>query len=74
MPFKGLLVQLKGDWGEWGSTFGFAGHSASLCPCICCYAAAADWFQTDDVTFEKLPWLETTVEDYMSASALCEVW
>ena len=74
MPFKGLLVQLKGDWGEWASSFGFAGHSTSLYPCICCYAAADDWFQTDDVTFEKLPWLETTMEDYLSACALCEVW
>ena len=73
MPFKGLLNQLKADWGEWGSSMGFAGHATTLYPCVCCFASSEDWFQIDDTTFEHFPWEETKMQDYESACEMCEI-
>ena len=73
MPCRGLTIQLKADWAEWGSSLGFASHATNLYPCVCCFASQEDWHHMDDVAYGRLPWCPTCSDDYRDACALCEI-
>ena len=73
MPCRGLTIQIKADWAEWGSSLGFASHSTKLYPCVCCFASQEDWHHVDDAVYGRLPWCPTCSNDYSAACSLCEI-
>jgi len=73
MPWRGLLCQLKGDWAEWASSFGFCSHATTLFPCVACYCTHEDMHDLDDMEFQKLPWAPVRSNDYEAACAMCEI-
>lgn len=56
MRSRFLLVQLKADWAEQCSAFGFPTWSSVNSPCFLCSATKATMYNFDDVTLEDTGW------------------
>ena len=41
LAFRGMLLQIKGDWAEFSSSLGFTSWAASLAPCLFCRCTQA---------------------------------
>ncbi len=75
LPIKGIICQIRSDWMENCSTFGFPTWSSLLFPCLQCTATQDDWFDPPHtLTPSAFPWALHDAALYEQYVAGCEHW
>jgi len=72
LGFKCALVQIKADWSEFCTTFGFT-MWGSLRPCMFCCAGPDNMYSFAECNFGRLPWASNVFSDYLLACDSAEV-
>ena len=72
MPFLGALLEIRGDWSEYCTTFGMSSWSMELSPCFGCHCTKRSMHDYRGCSIDSLPWALCTQEDYESACRACE--
>jgi hypothetical protein len=70
---RAALCQIKGDWAEFCSRFGFPNWASSTRPCFLCAAGPDEMYSVQGVSPISLPWHLNTPESYFTAVARCEL-
>ena len=73
--FVCALIMVKGDWAEFGVSFGFPSWAHHANPCFLCYASGGPdgtWRETEGVSMFSSPWHAKTDEMYDAACRACE--
>ena len=73
--FVCALIMVKGDWAEFGVSFGFSSWAHHANPCFLCCASGGPegtWRETEGVSMFSSPWHAKTYEMYDAACRACE--
>jgi hypothetical protein len=70
---RAALCQIKGDWSECCSRFGFPNGASVTRPCFLCAAGPDDMFSVQGVSPISLPWHINTPDSYFTAVSRCEL-
>ena len=70
---KGALLNIKGDWSEYCSTWGFPTWQDSLRPCMECNCHLGNMHSYSECSFDAMPWEVNGHGDYEAACARCEI-
>ena len=74
LGYVAAVVQLKGDWGEFGHTLGIADWSTWFNPCFLCKCTRATMLtKLRSISMVELPWPMRSDEDYDASATACEV-
>jgi hypothetical protein len=73
--FQGALLQIRGDWCEYATTFGLHPWSSVLHPCFLCDTGAEIMCsKIKDCSVDGVwPWTDRSDDDYQAACARCEI-
>ena len=72
LRFKMALVQVKGDWAEFASTFGFVSWQSTLNPCLFCFVEKDNMNDYVGTSMLQGPCSDVTQEDVDAACDACE--
>ena len=72
MTRRAVVIYVKGDWSEYGSTFGLATWQNSVRPCFLCNAEPSNLYDTVGLGMCSFPCTENTDADCEDACARCE--
>lgn len=70
---RGMLLFVKGDWAELGSTVGLPIWNDSMRPCYSCNVSLAGLSTVAGVSLLEVPWRPNKEEDYFDACTRCEI-
>ena len=72
MAFRGVLLQIKGDWLEFASSLAFASWATELAPCLFCTTTKSTMAQVAGWGPKRPVFALCTDETYESSCAACE--
>lgn len=72
LKFRGILLALKADWGEFSGTLGFPSCASKLNPCFFCCASQENWHSCEGLSPLQTPFPLKTFAQYEACSR-CEV-
>ena len=73
MPYKAILLFVKGDWAELVQRFGLPSWSDHNHPCPYCHVTLADFYAHADFSWHGVGQREKTLQDYLEACSACEI-
>ena len=73
LPCRVALAQIKGDWAEYCSTFGFPTWSSKHCPCFLCQTDKEHMYDFGGVSLGQHRWGGHSLTSYSDACERCEV-
>lgn len=73
MPFRGIVLQIKGDWQEFVSSIGFPSWASALHPCFFCHCDRNDWFGVAGLSPISTQYQLKTFAQYDEACRICEI-
>ena len=71
--WRGVLLQIRGDWVEFAQTLGFPTWASAEFPCLWCWSDKESMFALQGMSPVRFPFRLSTMEDYEAACARCEV-
>jgi hypothetical protein len=70
----GVCFEIKGDWLEMQTTFGFANWADLNYPCFVCDATPQTMYRMAGMSAVAMPWKDTNDDDYHASCRACELF
>lgn len=72
-PCKAVLLQVKGDWLEFTSTFGMANWRTAVAPCFMCHCTTSNMYEFMQFAPGSNTFPPASASDYAAACAGCRI-